>query len=332
MGAAIGLLYTIMGLWGHGAGFLISAIIVLVVVAVRPVIALRGRTVLLTEGIAVRREPGEWLTVPASQVALVEIRRGLVAEWPVLHLWNGPPIELYAPARLWILPDPEYGRDLNLLRIHAGRPGPASPVRHRWSAPRLLAGPLLAMTAAALVLLDPPWESDQWPLRQHAQSLPHACRQFDAHARRLLPGAQIDPAFSRNDDSDEFVKRHTCQWNATHVDADGRRLVDVGRLSVKLELDHGVGSVSDSGVAHQTFVREAQPDVGEHVARLARMGDEASLIVEDKGAYAWVTVAVRKANVDEKIDIILAGAGRDREAAADVTKLAKIGLAAVPFS
>jgi hypothetical protein len=229
-----------------------------------------------------------------------------VAEWPVLHMWNGPPIELGAPARLWMLPDPEYGRDLNLLRIHAGRPGPALPVRHQWSGLRLLAGPLLAATAVVLILLDPPWKSYQWPLRQHAGRLPDACQEFDAHAHRLLPGAQVDGLFSRNDDSDELVKRHTCQWNATHLDPGGRRLVDVGRLSVELELDHGIGPVSDA--------------------------DEADLVMADKGAFATVSVTVRRANVEEKIDIILAGAGREREAAADVTALARLGLARIPFS
>jgi hypothetical protein len=331
-GASIGLLYTIMGVLGHGVGFLISAVIVLVVLAGRPIAALRGRTVLLPDGIAVRREPGEWLTVPAAQVALVEIRRGLVAEWPVLHMWNGPPIELGAPARLWMLPDPEYARDLNLLRIHAGRPGPALPVRHQWSGLRLLAGPLLAATAVVLILLDPPWKSDQWPLRQHAGRLPDACQEFDAHAHRLLPGAQVDGLFSRNDDSDELVKRHTCQWNATHLDPGGRRLVDVGRLSVELELDHGIGPVSDADQAHQTFLRAVQAEGSGTVKRVARIGDEADLVMADKGAFATVSVTVRRANVEEKIDIILAGAGREREAAADVTALARLGLARIPFS
>jgi hypothetical protein len=240
-------------------------------------------------------------------------------------------VELGAPMRFWFRPDPVFDRDLRDLRARVGHPAAAGPY-HQWSLPRLVAGPLLALTAFALVLIDPPWASDVWPLRPHAERLPDACRMLDAKAKRLLPGAEVDPMFSRNDDSDPHVKRHTCQWNATHRTPDGATLIDIGRLSIQLELDHGIGPTSDAQEAHRAFVRATHIGIGGSERRLRRTGDEADLIIEHPGTgFAWVTVAVRKANVEEKVDLVFQERVREREAAQAATGLARLGISAVQF-
>jgi hypothetical protein len=329
-GAAVSILYAAMGLMTYGPELLVPVLVVVAILVVRPMVALHGRTFVAPGQITVGRPVGR-LIVPLSHVGLVEIRRGLLMEWPVLYLRDGSVAELGAPMRFWFRPDPVFDRDLGELCARARHPAAAAPF-HQWSLPRLVAGPLLTLTAFALVLIDPPWASDAWPLRPHARRLPDACTMLDARAKRLLPGAQVDPMFSRNDDSDPHVQRHTCQWNATHRTPEGATLVDIGRLSIQLELDHGIGQTSDAQEAHRAFVRATHIGIGESERRLRRTGDEADLIVEHPGTgFAWVTVAVRKANVEEKIDLVYQDRAREREAAQTATGFARLGISAVRF-
>ncbi|HZE30852.1 MAG TPA: hypothetical protein VE198_05365 [Actinoallomurus sp.] len=330
-GVAVSGLYAAMVLMSHGLRLLIPVLIVAAVLAGRPLLVLCGRTLLGADRITVRRAPIGRMIVPISHVGLVEIRRGLLMEWPVLYLRDGRLIELAAPMRFWFRADPVYERELDELRARVRHP--VAGIHHQWSLLRLVAGPLLTATALILILIDPPWASDVWPLRPHADHLPDACTMLDAKARRLLPGAQVDHMFSRNDDSDAHVKRHTCQWNATRLSPDGATLVDVGRLSIVVELDHGIGPTSDAEEAHRAFVRATHIDIGGNETRLPHVGDEADLIVEHPGSgFAWVAVAVRKANVAEKIDLIYRGRAREREAAQAAMGLAKLGISKIEFS
>jgi hypothetical protein len=196
---------------------------------------------------------------------------------------------------------------------------------------RLTAGSLLTATAVALVLIDPPWASDAWPLRQHARHLPDACRMFDAQARVLLPGAVVDRMLSRSDDG-PHVARHTCQWNSTRLAADGTTLVDIGRLSVAIELEHGVGRISDAEEAHRDFVRETRIYTGESETRIPHLGDEAELIDVRPGSdLAWVTVAAHRANIEEKIDLMYRDGSREWKAAKAAERLARLGLSEIHF-
>jgi hypothetical protein len=331
LGALIGCLYAVMGLMSHGVRLLIPVLLVLLILVVRPLLILSGRTVLGYGAILVRRPPVTRAIVPGAVVALVETRRGPLLEWPVLWLRDGRLMELGAPLRFWFIADPAYDRDLARLRALTGHVPVAGPV-HRWSVTRLAAGPALVLAAFALIFIDPPWASDAWPLRPHAHRLPDACRMFDASARRLLPGATVDRAFSYSDDSDKNVKRHACQWNATHPSPDGTRFVDVGRLSVQIELDHGIGPVSDAQEAHRAFARQIRLRSGGTEVKVPRTGDEAELITQPAAeGFAWVTVAVRKANVEEKIDLIYQGRARTRDAAHTAEGLARLGLSEIRF-
>jgi hypothetical protein len=329
-GTAVSGLYAVMALMSYGLRLLTPVLIVAAVLAGRPLLVLCGRTFLGADRITVRRAPIGGINVPLSNVGLVEIRRGLLMEWPVLYLRDGRVVELAAPMRFWFRPDPDYERDLGELRAQVRHP--VAGIHPQWNLLRLVAGPLLTLTAIVLILIDPPWASDDWPLRPHAKRLPDACTMLDAKARRLLPGAQVDHLFSRNDDSDAHIKRHTCQWNATRLAPDGATLVDVGRLSVVVELDHGIGPTSDAEEAHRAFVRETDIDIGGSETKVPHMGDEADLIVEHPGSgFAWVAVAVRKANVEEKIDLIYPGRAREREAAQTAVGLAKLGISEIKF-
>ncbi|GAB2803135.1 hypothetical protein GCM10027176_04880 [Actinoallomurus bryophytorum] len=329
-GAAVSGLYAAMALMSYGLRLLTPVLIVAAVLAGRPLLVLCGRTFVGADRILVRRVPIGRIDVPLSEVGLVEIRRGLLMEWPVLYLRDGRVVELAAPMRFWFRPDLDYERDLGELRAQIRHP--VAGIHPQWNLLRLVAGPVLTLTAIILILIDPPWASDVWPLRPHAKRLPDACTMLDAKARRLLPGAQVDHLFSRNDDADTHVMRHTCQWNATRPAPDGATLIDVGRLSIVVELDHGIGPTSDADEAHRAFLRETKIDIGGNEARVPHMGDEADLIVEHPGSgFAWVAVAVRKANVEEKIDLIYQGRAREREAALAAVGLAKLGISEIKF-
>lgn len=331
LGAILGGLYAVMGLLGHGVRLLVPVLLVLVFLVGRPLLILGGRTVLGPGLIIARRPPLARLIVPAALVGPVKTRRGTLLEWPVLYLRDGSVVELGAPMKFWFLPDLGFDRDLARLRALVGHSLVAGPY-HQWSPTRLATGPLVIFAALALILIDPPWASDAWPLRQHAHRLPDACRMFDARARQLLPGAMVDRTLSYNDDSDARVKRHTCQWNATHPAADGTRFVGIGRLSIEVELDHGIGPVSDAREAHRAFERETRIGIGESEVKVPGTGDEAELITEPTSAgFAWVTVAARKANVEEKIDLIYQGRGGTHKAAEAAEGLARLGLSEIEF-
>lgn len=320
-----------MGLVSLGVQLVVPVLIVLLALVGRPLMVLGGRTVLDQGVITVRRPPFKRKVIPGARVAMIETRRGPLLEWPVLCLRDGRVVELGAPLRFWFLPDPAFDQSLARLRELAGDTSVTAPF-HQWNMIRLFAGPLLVLAALALILLDPPWASDLWPLRPHAHRLPDACSMFDASARRLLPGATVDRAFSFSDDSDAHVKRHTCQWNATHRSADGTRMVDVGRLSVQVQLDRGIGPVSDAQEAHRAFVRQTHLGIGEWAMPVPHIGDEAKLIVEPTmSGFAWVTVAARRANIEEKIDLIYQGHDRTRDAAEAAETLARLGLSEIRF-
>jgi hypothetical protein len=328
-GGVVSGLYAVMGLMGHGAGLLPPVVFVVLVLVGRPLAVLGGRT-LLAGGDIVARRPPLRRVVPGSRVGLVEVRRGLLLEWPVLCLRDGGLVELAAPIRFWFRADPEFERDLDALRAYV--PAPASgATRPRWSVLRPVTCPLLTAVAIALVLIDPPWASDVWPLRQHARYLPDACRMFDAQVRVLLPGAVVDRMLSRSDDG-PHVTRHMCQWNATRPAADGTTLVDIGRLSVVVELEHGAGPVSDAEEAHRDFLRETRIDPAEHEARIPGLGDEAELIDVRPGSdLTWVAVAAHRANIEEKIDLMYRDRSREQEAAKAAERLARLGLSEIRF-
>ncbi|MFB9833210.1 hypothetical protein [Actinoallomurus acaciae] len=328
-GFVVGGLYAVMGLMGQGTRLLSPVVFVVLVLVGRPLAVLGGRTRLSGGDIAARRPP-LWRVVPCSHVGLVKVRRGLLLEWPVLCLRDGSLVELAAPTRFWFLPDPEFDRGLDALCAYVRGHAVAVP-RHQWSVPRLAAGPLLIAVAVALVLIDPPWASDAWPLRQHARRLPDACRMFDAQARVLLPGAVVDRMLSRSDD-DPHVARHTCLWNSTRLAADGTTLVDIGRLSVAIELEHGIGRISDAEEAHRDFQRETRIEAGEYETRISHLGDEAELIDMNPDAdLAWVAVAAHRANIEEKIDLMYRDRSREREAAKAAERLARLGLSEIHF-
>src|SRR3569833_4471985 len=88
-GLTVSALYGAMGLMSYGAGLLVPLIVVVTVLVVRPLCALRGRTLLDPDRIIVRRSPIGLLTIPISHIGLVEIRRGVLMEWPVLYLRGG---------------------------------------------------------------------------------------------------------------------------------------------------------------------------------------------------------------------------------------------------
>ena len=331
VGLVVSGLYGVLGLMGHGTRLLLPVVIVVLALVGRPLAVLRGRTLLGTGRISARRPPLGRAVVPVTHVGLVEVRRGLLLEWPVLCLRDGSLVELAAPARFWFRADPGYERDMAVLHEHV-RDRAVVLARPQWSVAWLVTGPLITATAVALVLVDPPWASDVWPLRQHARFLPDACRMFDARARVLLPGASVDRMFSRNDDSDPQVKRHTCQWNSTRLAPDGITLVDIGRLSIEVELEHGVGRHSDAEQAHRAFVRETRIHTGETEMRLSHLGDEAELInVRPGSGFAWVTVAAHRANVEEKIDLLYRDRSREHEAAEAAEGLARLGLSEIHF-
>lgn len=329
-GLVVGGLYAAMALIGHGVHLLLPVVLVMFVMIGRPIVILCGRTGLGADRIVVRRTPIGARVVPISRVGLVEIRRGLLMEWPVLYLRDGRLVQLTAPMRFWLHDDPAFRRGMHELLERVGQrtePGPC-----HWSPVRIVAGPVLVTTALVVVLVHPPWASDVWPLRVHAERLPDACRMLDAEARRLVPGARVDPLFSRSDDSDPYVKRHTCRWNATHPAHGDTTRIDIARLGIEVELDHGIGPTSDAEEAHRAFVQAAHIDPGETRTRIPRTGDEADLITKPAdAAFDWVIVAVRKANVEEKIDLIYQGAGKQREAAAVATDLARSGLSKIRF-
>jgi hypothetical protein len=332
LGGLFGVLYALMGLMGQGVRLLAPIALVILVLVVRPALTLAATTSLGADRITVRRPPFGRTAIPYSRVGLVETRRGLLLEWPVLYLRDGDLVELGAPVRFWFRPDPGFDRDLGVLRAAIDGSEIAGPYT-RWSMSRLLAGPLLTATALALILIDPPWAGDAWPLRAHARRLPDACRLFEDRARRLLPGATVDRVFSRSDHSEAYVTRHSCEWDATRTAADGTTVIDIGRLSIVLELDRGIGRVSDSEEAHREFERQIRAGAGESEVKVPHTGDEAELIIEPGGPnYTWVTVVVRKANIEEKIDLIFKGQAREHEAALTAEDLARLGLSRVRFS
>ncbi|WP_345466087.1 hypothetical protein [Actinoallomurus oryzae] len=329
-GAVVSGLYAVMGLMGHGAHLLPPVVFVVLVLVGRPLAVLGGRTLLTGDGIVARRPPLRRV-VPGSRVGLVKLRRGLLLEWPVLCLRDGGLVELAAPARFWFRADPEFDRDLDALRAHVRTHASVVTWPHR-GVLRPATGPLLTALALALVLIDPPWASDAWPLRRHARHLPDACQMFDPQARALLPGATVDRMLSRVDDG-PHVARHACQWNSTRLAADGTTLVVIGRLSVVIELEHGVGPISDAGEAHRDFVRETRIDAGEYETRIPRLGDEAELIDVRPGSnLTWVAVAVHRANIEEKIDLMYRDRSREREAARAAENLARLGLSEIHFN
>ena len=62
------------------------------------------------------------------------------------------------------------------------------------------------------------------------------------------------------------------------------------------------------------------------------LGDEAELIDMRPGAdLAWVAVAVHRANIEEKIDLMYRDRSREREAAKAAERLARLGLSEIHF-
>src|SRR5437588_9838065 len=76
-GAAVSGLYAATSLMSHGTRMLLPAIIVVVVLVGRPLLVLRGRTLLAPDRITVRRAPLGRTVVPVAEVRMVQTRRGL---------------------------------------------------------------------------------------------------------------------------------------------------------------------------------------------------------------------------------------------------------------
>jgi hypothetical protein len=330
-GSVAGGLYAALELPGHSVSCLLAVAAVALVVVGRPLAALRGRTYLRAGEIVARRPPARRVVVPVSDVGLVLLRRGLLLEGPALGLRDGRLVVLAAPVRFWFRPDPEFDRALATLCTHV-RDQAVVELRPQWSTFRLVGGSLLTALVVAVVLVEPPWASDLWPLRAHARRLPDVCRMFDARARALLPGARVDRL--AGEDPLPHAQRHTCQWTATGLARDRTTLVDVGRLRVELELERGVGRISDAAETHREFLRETRLTRGESATWIPRLGDEAELLdLSARDDLTWVAVAVHRANVEEKIDLMYRDGSRqrEREAAAVAQLLARLGLSGIHF-
>jgi hypothetical protein len=329
LGAAVSGMYAAMTILGHLPYLLVSAVLVVLILAVRPIAALGGRTVLDEHGILACRPVLRDVRIPYDQVARIEARRGLVTEWVVLYRTGAHPVRLRAPSRLLGRLDPVFNEGLSAL---CSRTTIAAIAEHvHLGLARRCAEALLTVTALVLILIDPPWKSDAWPLRPHAARLPDTCHAFDARVHGVMPGARVDQAFSHNDDSDPRVKRHTCRWTATYA-ADGKTFTGVSSLTIEYELDHGTGNQSDADQAHHAFQSDAHAGKDEWSRRLARMGDEARVIVDHPGrGFTAVTVAARKANVEEKVAYVHEGTDGDGQVTAVAARFARSALSQVQF-
>lgn len=330
LGAAVSGLYAAMTILGHLTHVLVSVVLVLLILGLRPLAALGGRTVLDEHGILACRPVLPDVRIPYDRVSRIEMRRGLATVWVVLYRADARPVRLRAPSRLLVRPDPAFDAGLGAL---SSRTGVAARTEHvHLGLARRCAEALLTATAVVLILIDPPWKSDAWPLRPHAARLPDTCRTFDAKVHRVMPNAQIDQAYSRNDDSDPLVKRHTCRWTATY-NADGQAFTGVSSLTIEYELDHGTGRQSDADEAHHAFQSDAHAGKGEWSRRLTHMGDEARVIIDHPGrGFTAVIVTAREANVEEKIAYVCEGKDGDGRFAAVATRFARSALSQVRFS
>ncbi len=324
-GSVAAALYATMALLGDFPALVVPTLAVLAILVGRPLMSLGGRTVLDDYGVTVHRPPWLPLLIPYGQVTWIEVRRGPLRETVVLHRPRGLPVRLRAPARLWFRADPVFDRELGEIRARTALPAHAE--RFHVGFFRQLAAFGLTAGAILLIVIDPPWKSDAWPFRPHALGLPDTCQAFDAKARHLMPGAVIDRRFSRGDDSNRDVRRHTCRWISTYA-ANG-----IESLSIEYELDRGAGLESDADEAHDAFVDDTSTDRTETSTPVTRTGDEARLIEpRHAGKDTAVVVAARKANVEERIEFILHGAGAETRAAAMAEEFARTGLGQVRFS
>ncbi len=318
-------LYGSMALLAHFTEpeLLASTLLVAVILIGRPLASLGGRTVLDSDGITARRPPARILRIPYAEVTWVEVRQGPLREVVTLHRSSGLPVRLRAPVRLWFRRDPEFERGVAEICSRTGLPACAE--RFHLGLTRLVAAFTLTAAAVMLILIDPPWKSDVWPFQPHARALPDTCRIFDTEARRLMPRAEVDRAFSGSTD-DGHVERHACRWRSAYA-PNGIR-----SLSVEYQLDHGIGPESDADEAHQAFRSDTHTGGGERSIRIPRTGDEARMITaKPDGSFEAVIVAARKANVEEKIEFVLQNAGAEGRVAAMAKELARTGLAEIRF-
>src|SRR5690349_24682271 len=85
-GGVIGGLYGAMAVMSHGAHLLVPVIVEALILVGRPLAMLFGRTIVTADRIIALRPPIRRVTVPFSDIGLLEIRRGVLLEWPALYL------------------------------------------------------------------------------------------------------------------------------------------------------------------------------------------------------------------------------------------------------
>ncbi|GAB3983189.1 hypothetical protein GCM10029978_089110 [Actinoallomurus acanthiterrae] len=319
----VSVLFSGMAMLDHAVEFFGPSLLIFIILVGRPLPVLFGRTTLRAEGIISARSHGKPVTIPPSEVTQIEIRRGWLLEWVFLHRRRGAPVQLYGPLRVWFRRDHSFDQGLAELCSLAGTGAVGRP---RFSLRFLIGSPILTAAAVAMVLVEPPWQSDSWPGRSHAVSLPDPCSTLDTIARRFVPGARVDQSFG------QASGRRSCQWTETSG-GEGQSHDGVGELTVEYELFHRVGWSSDADEARDHFDSDSHPVDTQGAVPVSKIGDEATLLAtaSDKGDFATAAVVARRWNVVVRVAHTLDGRGKEEEAARTATEAVRSALAAVRF-
>ncbi|GAA4625801.1 hypothetical protein GCM10023196_031390 [Actinoallomurus vinaceus] len=325
-GLIVWALYVGMAALDHAWWRLLISAMILVNLAGRPLPILVGRTTVRPEEVVAVRPPGKTVVIPQAQVARIEVRRGWLLEWVVLHRRKGSALQLFGPMRLWFRRDPSFDRSLTELSSLAGA---GTVTRSKFSLRFMIAGPMLTATAVMLVLLDAPWQSDAWPGRSHAKSLPDTCPALADIARRSVPGARVD---ERGQGIGQTSGRRSCRWTETSG-GEGRNHDGVGELTVEYELFHRIGWSSDADEARDQFERDSRPIHDQGAVPVSGIGDEARLLTSASAERDFATVAViaRRWNVVVNVGYTLDGPHQQAQAARTASDAVRAALAAVRF-
>ncbi|MEV0404203.1 hypothetical protein [Actinoallomurus sp. NPDC050550] len=317
-------LFSGMAVLDHAVEFFGPSLLILIILVGRPLPVLFGRTTLQAEGIVSVRSPGKPVIIPPSEVTQIEIRRGWLLEWVFLHRRRGAPLQLYGPLRIWFRRDHSFDQSLAELCSLAG-----AVARPRFSLRFLIGSPILTAAAVAMVLVEPPWQSDSWPGRSHAVSLPEPCSTLDTVARRSVPGARVD---DHDQDIGQTSGRRSCQWTETSG-GEGRSHDGVGELTLEYELFHRIGWRSDADEARDQFESDSRPVNDRGAMPVSGIGDEARRLASasDEGDFATVTVIARRWNVVVNVGYTLDGPHQQEQAARTASDAVRVALAAVRF-
>jgi hypothetical protein len=247
--------------------------------------ALFGRTRVSDGGIANRR----WLVeedVPWADVAAIEVRAD-PGRRVVLTRRSGQRVELAGPREGLCTPTAEFEPAYRRLRTMApeGIAAPDPPARggYRWYVvDGACFGLVFVVVLALLSVYERPWNASWWPDRHEASSVPNACRESAAEARRF--------GFRRDEWDERAVgpgtgdrDRSFCSYRSAGGDT----------LTMSVEAHHWSGH-GDSGtrLAHDRAVDEQREPARRRAAPVIG-GDEVWLEVDSHA----VVLRVRKANV-----------------------------------